>query len=60
VTITASADTLERAIIEQSPREEIDGLMRALDVPLQQLVATLEKRLPAEDAATPARAAAPV
>ena len=55
------AGDLEHAIRQRKPRNEIDRLLRAMEVPLLQLIAALETQLPPETAAAPAaRLAMPV
>jgi two-component system sensor histidine kinase/response regulator len=44
------AGELEHAIRERKPRGEIDRLLRAMEIPLGQLIATLETQLPPEPA----------
>jgi len=48
------ASDLEHAIKERKPRNEIDRLLRALEIPLGELIATLETQLPPEAMAKPA------
>jgi two-component system sensor histidine kinase/response regulator len=53
--IPGCADKLEHAIKERKTREEIDPLLRALEIPLGELITALETQLPAESAEPAAR-----
>src|SRR6185369_15240377 len=44
--IPEHAGDLEHAIRQRKPRDEIDRLLRAMEIPLGQLIATLETQLP--------------
>jgi two-component system sensor histidine kinase/response regulator len=48
------AGELEHAIRERKPRDEIDRLLSAMEIPLGQLIASLETQLPPEPAGTSA------
>ena len=51
--IQRHAASLETAICDTAPREEVDGLLNALEGPLATLVAALETKLPQEKGLAP-------